>query len=181
MSKRFQNTGSFQVRDGKLLLYRVGPANGRKQRHNACARNIVTGEKEPERETVSHRKTPFPRGYWAFPFPFHEAFFYYHVYSRQLPKRLQEHDNWTSEEIAEHEIIIKAIRKRTRPKLIWYGGPFFSHVKPAYVPIKQDWYRYDNAREWIDAARGELWTWIRSGELFRTAYARDHLEIFVPA
>jgi hypothetical protein len=187
VAKVIRNTGSFQVRDGKLLLYRVGPANGQRQRHNARARNLVTGQKDPERAPSEVRRTPSSHGYWAFPFPFQDAFFYFHVYKQQLPKRLRDKDDggpertsWTDENSADYEAAIKEIKDRTHPKLIWYGGPFYSHVKPKHLTVEQNWYRYDNAREWIEAARGDLWTWVNSGSLFRAHYAKDHLEIFVP-
>lgn len=189
-----RSTGSFRVLDGKILLFRVGPANARRQRHNRCPRDMVTGERrewdEGQGDYADYsRITPEPRGLWAFPYPFQDAFFYHHVWRRELPKRFRDGQfDWeaaTEEEqdahVAADEAEVRAIRRRMRPKLIWHGGPFYSHVRPKGAVGERRWWRYERARDYVEAARGELWTHVREGDhLWRSRYGRDHLEIFVP-
>jgi hypothetical protein len=63
------SSGDFQISDGKLLMIRLGPMNGQIQTHRGS------------------NAAPFHRGIWAFPYPFHDAFFYCHVWRKYLPKR----------------------------------------------------------------------------------------------
>ena len=190
-----RNTGSFRVDSGRLLLFRVGPANGRVQTHNACARDMRTGERrewDPAGGDYADysRRTPERRGFWAFPYPFHDAFFYWHVWERHLPKRFAggafDYDLATEVETdaynAERAVAFREVRRRIKPKLIWHDGPFWSHVRPRGSVGERNWWRYENAREWIDSARGDLWCYNRYGDepVWKSRYSKDHLELFIP-
>lgn len=189
-----RGTGSFRVRDGRILLFRVGPANARRQTHNRCSRDMVTGERkewDPDRGDYADylRRTPEPRGFWAFPYPFQDAFFYSHVWRRELPKALRdgafEWDNATEEECEAHSLAretkLREIKRLLRPKLIWHGGPFYARVRPRGMVGERPWWLYESPRDYVESARGELWTWARDrASVWKCDYGADHLEIFVP-
>lgn len=188
-----RNTGSFRVEGGRLMLFRMGPANGQPQRHNRAPRDMVTGDKtEWDRSRGDYREhsriAPAPRGYWAFPYPFQDAFFYAHVWDRHLPKHLRkgtcpEEEPATSEWVAEYHKVMKEIRRRERPRIVMHGGAFWSRIQPRHVRQTHPWYRYENAREWVEEARRQLWCWqpgySKDGP-WKANYSVDHLELFVP-
>ncbi len=193
--KSARGTGSFRVRGGSILLYRVGPANAQRQTHNRRPVDMVTGE--PREWDASRgdyanyvRRTPEPRGIWAFPFPFHDPFFYSHVWRRHLPKRLRDGaadwDAMTPEEAEAHGAAtdekLREIRRTHPRKLVWHSGPFWSHVRPIGHVGSRTWWRYDSARDFVEAARRELWCWIpdSAGGVFKSSYSKDHLELFLP-
>ena len=198
-----RNTGGFRVRSGALLLVRLGPANGQVQRHRAFPRDMVTGEKNHEERLLKQLESrlhggdlPFHRGYWAFPYPMHDAFFYYHVWKRHMPKEFRNGINWTELSEDEQEVFqermdkaMEAVRKRVRLKFIWCPRPFYSLVPPSHFlgsPLggegNKKWHLYTNAREWVEAARRDLWCWNRMDDEppWKARYSKDHLQIFVP-
>jgi hypothetical protein len=193
--KDVRATGSFRVRGDTILLYRVGPANAQRQNHNRRPMDMVTGKpREWDAACGDYadyvRRTPERRGIWAFPFPFHDAFFYHHVWRRQLPKRMREGAvDWRALSPDEAEARCAATERKLRDirnsnprKLIWHAGPFWSHVRPVGQVGDRTWWRYENPRDFVEAARGGLWSWYPDsrGGVFKTSYSKDHLEIFVP-
>lgn len=189
-----RGTGSFRVKKGAILLYRVGPANGQVQTHNSKPRDMRTGDKrewakdEPYEAYI--RRTPTRKGFWTFPYPLHDAFFYAHVWDRYMPKKFRlgvmDVESMTEEEQeahwAERDEKYRDVRRLFKPKLIWHNGPFYSHVKPKDHVGEQNWYLYANGRDWVDSARGHLKTWYRDvdNKVYSMNYSKDHLEIFVP-
>lgn len=187
-----RNTGSFRVVGGRLMLFRVGPANGQAQRHNSAPRDAVTGERvewpEDRGEYRDYgRIAPASRGFWAFPYPFHDAYFYHHVWMRHLPKNLRsgscpEDSVQSNIWWGEHSKALKRIRRTFRPRIIMHEGPFWSHIRPDTAGPDKVWYQYDNAREWVQKARKSLWRWNPGDNNmppWKIDYSVDHLEIFV--
>jgi hypothetical protein len=182
MSGIVSNTGSFRVREGKLLLVRLGPVNGQVQTHRK-------GNTAPAR-----------RGVWAFPHPFHDAFFYWHKWERLLPKRLnlpypgedatpEERDRWRDamDAVAEERSArLKEIVRENPLSRFWCDRPFYSHIAPREDMTPAAWHLWDNARDWVAAARKHIWCrdgWERadgSRAVGRFRYSLDHMELFVP-
>jgi hypothetical protein len=189
-----RGTGSFRVKKGAILLYRIGPANGQVQTHNRESRDMRTGEKKEWTEDEGYetyiRRAPTRKGYWTFPYPLHEVFFYAHVWERHMPKKFKrgvtDTESMSQEELeaylAEYHEKYRAVRRLIKPKLIWHNGPFYSHIKPKDFVGEQNWYLYTSGREWVDSARSHLKTWYRDvdNKVYPMTYSKDHLEIFVP-
>jgi hypothetical protein len=161
---------------------RFGPVNARKQHHNSGPRDLVTGKRISDGKVPERFHTPVSRGYWAFPFPFHDAFFYSHVYRRDLPKKFRDNIEWSEDTLKEYQEKIRASVKRNKAKYIWHDGRFYSRIKPSYDLTDRPWYLYNNSREWVDAARKHLWCWNRWGseQVWKCNYSKDHLELFIP-
>jgi hypothetical protein len=192
-TETIRGTGSFRIRDGRILLVRVGPANAQRQLHNRRPLDMRTGQKRQWDGAGDYsgyiRRTPEHRGFWAFPYPFQDAFFYWHVWHRHMPKTLQDGAfDWDSAaedgrdaHAAACEAKLREIRRMLKPKHIWHGGPFYSHIRPKGMAGERNWWRYDCARDFVESARGELWTWTRSGDaVWKCNFASDGLEVFVP-
>lgn len=145
------------------------------------------------------RKSPTKRGLWCFPYPHYDLFFCFHQWQKHLPKKFlkddaigvkhagnPDFDTMTKEEAKtywnEYEEKLLAIKKRIRPTTFWYNGEFYSHISPhGEIGGRSEWFWWDSARDWANVASKELYTtqmW--NGQLYRFAYAKDHLEIFIP-
>lgn len=192
--REVRNTGGFRLRQGCLLLSRVGPVNAQRQRHNRVHRDMVSGEKAAWVENGDYadyrRRAPLGRGFWAFPFPFASEFFVHHVYERALPRRFCPGGfDWAAADEAgceaqseAGEAALRAIRKRLGTRLVWHGGPFYARIRPLHAVGEQRWWRYERAVDFIAAARRELWCWQASPNgAWRCPVARDELELFIPA
>jgi hypothetical protein len=162
--------GDFRLQGNKLLCVRLGPMNAQRQDHR-------------EGNTA-----PANRGYWAFPWPHQDAFFYYHKWEEFLPKRLRDEameaahdrdkDEW-EKLCAEREQKMRDIQKREKLSTFWCGGPFYSHILPNGQP--GNWHLWQSPTDWAREARKHLWTNVRVGErLMKVPYAADHLELFIP-
>lgn len=187
-----RSTGDFRVENGAILLSRLGPANAQRQRHNTVARDPITGHKLQREDNEPYRSAwpaPESRGYWAFPYPFAEMFFCAHVYERYLPKRLRtaellarsEGDAALREELWKaRALCMDAIESRVRTKLVWHRGPFHAMVAPSESREPRMWHRYENARDYVVAARA-LFAHDRSPNGFGGGICKDIMQIFVPA
>lgn len=128
---------------------------------------------------------PVPRGIWAFPYPHHDPFFYWHRWEQLLPKKYKnlgriEDDELRNQLIEERAIKLLEIQKRNRPKRFWYKGPFYSLI-PHTSCHSHTWYLWENAGDWVKAAGKHIWQYHRTGiQLHKLKYSKDHLQIFVP-
>lgn len=199
------NIGSFKVRNNALLLLRTGSANGQVQKHKGKPVDLNGNKIEDPDELESWRKSirrpPVRRGFFAFPYPFSDEFYFYHIYRRNLPKIFEqegkaisqlydEYDNMTPEDLraleelnTEHyekvEAKLDEIKRRLKPKKIWYKGTFYSHISPrGLIDDGRSWWEYDNTREWIESARKFIRC--RMTKDIWINYERGHLELFIP-
>lgn len=76
--------GDFQIKDGKLLIARLGPMNPLKQEHFASSWKPAS-----DRGLVGNNRPPVSRGYWASPFGHDDPYLYAHRYEALLPKKFQ--------------------------------------------------------------------------------------------
>jgi len=170
------STGDFKIQDGKILLLRLGPMNGQVQTHR------------------DKFVAPCRRGMWAFPYPFHEAFFYAHQWKKYIPKkfRLPKYPDRDEEDYEakvnvyldakdaidwdEYEIKLKEIKKRHQPKRFWYGGGFYSYIKPHVNEFDREWYWYESPRDYIAVAKKEIICDYKN----KITYSNDHMQIFIP-
>lgn len=160
----------FSLKAGRLLMVRLGPVNAQKQTH---------------RET---HLPPVSRGMWAFPYPFHDAFFYFHRWEKRLTKRLSsaaiatETDQVIADALwKERDAALAKCRKEFRPSKFWHGGPFYSHLSRDGSCDLAAWFLWSSAKDWVSVASKQLFSWQRDGDnLFQVPYSVDHLEIFVP-
>lgn len=202
------NRGSFKTSKGSILLLRVGSANGIVQKHKSKPLNI-DGSKIEDPDDIeiwkkSVRRPPERRGFFAFPYPFDDAFYYYHQYEKLLPKIYQRkslEQNWnkTDEDFAtveewynfveardaffeERNKELKKVISRHKQKKIWYKGHFYSHICPKnQVDDGRVWWRYENVNDWVKAARSKLWCYTNWGSgCFKINYDIGHLELFIP-
>ncbi|MFA5489706.1 MAG: hypothetical protein WC284_10865 [Candidimonas sp.] len=169
-----KNIGSFEIKNRKMRFLRCGPVNSQKQIHR-------DGNVAPE-----------SRGIWVFPWPFHDAFFYYHRFEAGLPKKYRLADDeisWankfpcqngcdenTSCNLCNHGVDKNLINlwskerqawiDRNRKKMIktvWYNGPIYSRISPMGHVGLFDWYYWDNMRDWIAMARKNIWCYYSYG------------------
>jgi hypothetical protein len=173
----------FTFQDGKMLMWRLGNMNSNKQKHW---------------HTPETRQPPAKRGIWCFPYPHYDFFFCYHQWEARLPKKYRkeagigiaypgvpfDYEHMTDEECAayweERERLIKKIRKEFPPTKFWYAGEFYSHIPPKGNST-DEWYWWDNVREWAKVAQKHLYLTDNTNGVFRTfKYSVDHLEIFIP-
>lgn len=151
-------------------MVRLGPVNAQRQTHR------------------ENHLPPVSRGMWAFPFPFHDAFFYFHRWEKRLPKHLSsaaitaETDKARAEALwDEREAALAKCRKTFRPSKFWHGGPFYSHMARDGTCELGNWFLWDSAKEWVAVARKQILSWQRDGDnLFQVSYSADHLEVFIP-
>ena len=159
-----------QLRRGQILLCRVGPMGFQRQTH-------TTGN-----------VAPVKRGIWAFPFGYQDAFFYHHVWSKQLPKRLQNealnaiaNKEEQAARCEEAETKLREIRKREKLKRFWHGGPFYSRIHPSGRFFIKEWFLWNSPKDWAEVASKTLKSWMRHGDsLFQIEHSADHLEVFIP-
>ncbi len=172
------STGDFKIRDGKMLMVRLGPMNGQVQVHR------------------EGHVAPCRRGIWAFPFPFHDAFFYHHIWERMLPKAFtypkcperdeenydQKYQEWTDKcNAIDYEARDKKLREimKSNPETkFWYGGGFYSYIKPHKNMADAEWYWYDSHREFIAVAKKHI-LYHYDGKM-PIKYSSDHLQLFIP-
>lgn len=158
------------------MFIRLGPMNGQVQVHRAL------------------NEAPCRRGIWAFPYPFHDAFFYCHVWNKYLPKALTPPKYPKSDEPNFEELLaqynqvydvfdwdahnekMKEIRKTHHPKQFWHGGGFYSYIKPSPNETDRLWYWYDNPRDYVRVARKHIIADYRHG----LTYSSDHFQVFIP-
>lgn len=169
-------TGDFKIRDGKLLMIRLGPMNGQVQRHR------------------NENSAPARRGVWAFPYPFHDEFFYCHVWRKFLPKGLtlpvlpdESSDTYEGEMVRYREQMdefnweahykkLREIKKAHPPKKFWYGGGLYSPIKPHDHYMDQPWYWYDDPRAYMEVARKHIF----ANYSTRYKFSHDHFQVFIP-
>lgn len=197
-----RNRGSFRLKQGKMLFIRFGSANAQRQLHARRPIDMATLEsrewdvEEKGAYEDYHHRPPCNRGIWAFPYPLHDAFFYYHVFRRDLPKKFKDgfrpdlkemEDEEREAYFAEETKLIERERRAKRARMIWWEGPIFSRIQPHPAMPEQPWYLYDSPTEWFEVARkhvvgfsnfdeGKLYY---GSQVFRR-YSCDHFEVFLP-
>lgn len=198
------NISDFRVQKNKLLVLRVGSANGQLQKHRnkpiKLSGEKITDEYELEVWKSSIRRPPTRKGIFVFPFPFHDEFYYYHYFLKQVPKSLLREEDalfslcedlesvedkdayrelsdeyWTKKDSK-----IKEIKKTNKQKKIWLSGEFYSHIPPkGSINDGRSWWKYNNVREWIESARRYLFVRLEDGR-YHYRYDRGYLELFIP-
>lgn len=168
------NREHFFIKNGKMLFWRLGGMNSRKQLH--------------WRVPNTHQP-PTKRGIWCFPYPHYDYFFVYETQiNSELPKHLKnkEHPSTLSDEDAknwwdEREKKVKEVLKNKKPATFWYSGEFYSHISLHGISDYSKWFLWDSVKDWSVIARKSLITFEKWGtELYKTNYTKDHLEIFIP-
>lgn len=93
------------------------------------------------------------------------------------------------------------VEKFDRIKEFWYGGPVYAHFAPKGLEsdIKDEWYKYENVRDYLEQLRKNLYMFTREkwsnkkddpGTLIKYGVkgirgsgghlSADHLEVFIP-
>ncbi len=174
--------GRFSIRAGAILLVRCGPINHRTQQHFYKKPPLTD-----ETRLMGTNLPPVGRGMWAFPFGYHDAFFYYHVWEARLPKRLNPklivkiEDDAARESLwAEHEEKMKIIRKKIPLHQFWWSKGFWTRFNNKTTSVN-GWYWWDSPRDWARVAKRELVKFDRyKDQIITYNYAVDHLELFLP-
>lgn len=198
------NTTDFKVNKNKLLVLRVGSANGQVQVHRNKPVSLY-GEKLIEKEEIetwrkSIRRPPVRKGIFVFPFPFHDEYYYHHFFLKQMPKSyikeketlysfykeletdtdFNAYDELLDELWKKEDKKLKDIKEKNKQKKIWISGEFYSHVPPkGMVDDGRIWWKYSNVREWIESARRYLFVRLEDGK-YHYRYDRGYLELFIP-
>lgn len=174
----------FFIKDGKILLWRLGGINSVKQKHFG-----KNGKHQP----------PERRGLWCFPYPFYDLFFVYHVWEGSLPKKFRHEigtdrkdsdffDKMTDEEAQQYHLekdrLIKEKRKQIRPSKFWYSGIFYSHISYHGNVDYNKWWKWDDVISWSKIANKHLVSFDsydkENFSFTPIRYTRDHLELFIP-
>lgn len=163
----------FTYKNNSLLCWRLGSINPQKQKHYNRDVKSIAGE--------GTHKPPIPRGFWAFPYPHYDYFFCYHQWLKYLPKKYRDKDYEKSDsEWLEYERLLKEIKKKFKPSL-FYAHEFYSHIFPNGRIDYQDWFYWNNVRDWGKIAQKTLFCYVMSNDtIFKLNYSNDHLEIFIP-
>lgn len=207
--KSYSNKGFFKVKEKKILLYRVGPANGQIQQHFYKPVNVLGNKLENEDDIENWKKSirrpPTRKGIFTFPAPLDDAFYYGHHYDRFLPKKLSNSNPYylcklygpfrsNYEKHALQDVIYpirdkffelrsqkyKEIYQREKRKYIWHSGEFYSHICPKnYIDDERVWWKYDNVSEWVESARKHLFVYDRF--FGKVDVDIGFFEIFVPS
>lgn len=183
--KHGKRPGKFIVRGGKILLVRAGPCNHQTQQH-FWGKSFTNDPMNP----TDYYKPPVSRGMWAMPFGHDDPFFYSHVYTRQLPKRLRITDKMreelTTEDLravyAEVEAWVRANRKRLGLHELWWGDGLWSRLHPGQMD-QSNWYWYPSAQDWYLRARREVMCNYRDSKgqyISQMRWSCDHFELFLP-
>ena len=107
---------NFEIRDGKMLFWRLGNMNSNFQKHW----NLSKDDNVP----------PVKRGIWCFPYPHYDYYFCYHQWESKLPKFYREEafdetkNTWweglSEEEVIKHqnikEQLMNKIKRSFKPK-----------------------------------------------------------------
>lgn len=177
----------FHFQNNKILLWRLGGINSVKQTHWG-----KTKYSEWLNEDVLLHQPPVKRGLWCFPFGLQDYFFAWGQWKSRLPKRYLEpyptmnFDTCTDEEAeafwAEKDAYTKKIQRLYPPSKFWYGGAFYSHIGVHNQVNYEEWYYWDNAKEWAKLASKHLYVNERDedGKIFKYRCIHDHLELFIP-
>jgi hypothetical protein len=133
-----------------LLCNRVGSANAQKQTHREG--NVA----------------PVTRGIWAFPWPYNDYFFSFHIAEKYKKK---------SDEYVSGDLWKRLKKNEMKTKQIKWNKPFYSHLKPDPKLPPARWYLWENCVGFEDAVETSLYYWEDNR---RGKYSIDHLEIFLP-
>ena len=92
-------------------------------------------------------------------------------------------ENLTEEECAlyyaEKDRLMKKIIRAKRPSTFWYSGEFYSHISWDNQVVYGEWFLWDSVKEWAKMVSKRHLYW-RADKYHTYAYAKDHLEIFIP-
>jgi hypothetical protein len=182
----------FHFSNTSILLWRMGGINSVKQAHwnKKVLKAPVMGDGEPE--LVLLHQPPVKRGLWCFPYGFHDYFFSWRQWELRLPKRFQKEalekmkwDEMSNEEAeafhAEKAHALKKIQLANPPKKFLYSAGFYSHISRHNQVNYDDWYFWDNPKEWARTANKHIFVTERYNDtVFTASYSADHLELFIP-